>query len=53
VIDVVRMERAEVVAPDVEAAVSIEQPGVAPLREFAAEAEVLVQPFLLRRFGHS
>jgi hypothetical protein len=26
---------------------------VAPLREFAAEAEVLVQPFLLRRFGHS
>jgi hypothetical protein len=46
------MERAEVVAPDVEAAVSIEQPGVAPLRELAAETEILVQPFLLRRFAH-
>jgi hypothetical protein len=47
------MERAEVVAPDVEAAVSIEQAGVAPLRELAAEAEVLVQPFLMGRFAHS
>ena len=46
VIGVVGVERAQVVAADVERAVAIEQPDAAPLGELAAEPEVLVQPFL-------
>ena len=48
VIGVVGMERAQVVAADVEGAVAIEQANTTALRELAAEAEVLVEPFLLR-----
>ena len=43
VVRVVGMERAQVVASDVEGAVAIEKSDAAPLRELAAEPEVLVE----------
>jgi hypothetical protein len=46
------MERAQVVAADVEGAVAIEEAGAAPLGHLAAEPEVLIEPFLFRQFRH-
>ena len=42
------MERAQVVAADVEGVVAIEQAGTATLGELVDESEVLVELFLLR-----
>ena len=52
VVGVVRMERAEIIAPDVERAVVVEQARAGPLREAAAEAEILAKAILLGAVGH-
>src|SRR5262245_38558800 len=46
------MDRAEIVAADVERSVVVQEPRARPLRHPAAEAEILPETVLLRAFGH-
>jgi len=46
------VKRAEIVTPDVEAPIAVEQANAAPLGELAAETEILTKSLLLKQIGH-